>query len=86
MAPSTNNGAPAPTSTSDVGHVELRRHDLTYDHRAAQAALPVTVRYRDGALADTLLVPDPDQMMVLLFQLERAVEKRRTLPAAEEGR
>ncbi|MEX2985588.1 hypothetical protein [Streptomyces sp. C36] len=53
------------------------KRDVSYDHRAAQAAIPVKVHFRDDTSTETLLVLDPDQLASLLQQLERAAEQRR---------
>lgn len=60
-----------------VSHVAPVKRDVAYDHRAAQAAVPVKVHFRDDTSTETLLVLDPDQLASLLVQLERATEQRR---------
>ncbi|MBH1939220.1 hypothetical protein I5Q34_34030 [Streptomyces sp. AV19] len=77
--PTTNPPTMPPTPTRApvfVSHVEPLKRDVQYDHRAAQAALPVKIHYRDGTSAETLLVLTPDQMTLLAIQLERAIKAR----------
>ncbi|MEU3356080.1 hypothetical protein [Streptomyces sp. NPDC037389] len=65
-----------------VSQVVTRRRDVTYDARAEQAAVPVTVCFRDGTRAESLLVLDPDAMASLLTQLERATDQRKKTRSA----
>ncbi|WP_372412084.1 hypothetical protein [Streptomyces luteireticuli] len=78
---------PAPTRTPVfVSHVAPSQRDVAYDHRAAQAAVPVTVHFRDETSTETLLVLGPDQLSCLLRQLGQAAEQRRALLAEAGGR
>lgn len=78
-------GVPAPTRTPVfVSHVAPLQRDVTYDHRAAQAALPVKVHFRDGTTADALLVLDPDQLATVSIQLEQAIDTRARAHAREQ--
>ncbi|MFI0909249.1 hypothetical protein [Streptomyces abikoensis] len=73
----TTSPAPAATRTAVVvSQVVTRRRDVTYDVRAEQAAVAVTVEFRDGTRAESLLVLDPDALASLLVQLERATVQR----------
>ncbi len=58
-----------------ISHVTLIKRDLTYDSRAQQAVLPVTVHHRDGSTEETLLM-EPGQVELLHIQVERAIELR----------
>ncbi|MFE5736658.1 hypothetical protein [Streptomyces celluloflavus] len=64
-----------------ISHITIDRRDVTYDPRAQQAALPVTVHHRDGATESTILVMDPGQVELYAIQLERAIDLRK---AAQE--
>ncbi|WP_424893424.1 hypothetical protein [Streptomyces sp. XH2] len=79
MSPTTtSDSAPIPTRTPVfVSHAEPLKRDVVYDHRAAQAALPVRVRFRDDTTAETVLVLTPGQVELLHLQLEQAIGKRR---------
>ncbi|MFI0980426.1 hypothetical protein ACH4SP_25905 [Streptomyces sp. NPDC021093] len=50
--------------------------DISYDHRAAQAALPVEVHYRNGTTVPALVVLDPAEMERWHMQLGRALDAR----------
>ncbi|MCX4635039.1 hypothetical protein OG301_30725 [Streptomyces platensis] len=65
-----------------ISHVTIDRRDLTYDPRAQQAALPVTIHHREGDTEPSLLVMDPGQVELYAIQLEQAIAKRK---AAQEG-
>ncbi|QIY58264.1 hypothetical protein HEP86_31870 [Streptomyces sp. RPA4-5] len=65
-----------------ISHVTIDRRDLTYDPRAQQAALPVTIHHRGGDTEPSLLVMDPGQVELYAIQLEQAIAKRK---AAQEG-
>ncbi|MEU1312569.1 hypothetical protein ABZ419_27270 [Streptomyces cinnamoneus] len=79
MSPTTtSNPAPTPTRTPVfVSHAEPLKRDLVYDHRAAQAALPVRVHFRDGTSAETVLVLTPGQVELFHLQVEQVIGKRR---------
>lgn len=73
--PSSN---PAPIKAPVfVSHAEPLTRDLIYDHRAAQAALPLRVHFLDGTSVETVLVLTPGQVEVLYLQTERAIGQRR---------
>ncbi|MFF3544404.1 hypothetical protein [Streptomyces platensis] len=65
-----------------ISHITIDRRDLTYDPRAQQAALPVTIHHREGDTEPSLLVMDPGQVELYAIQLERAIAMRK---AAQEG-
>ncbi|WP_406481074.1 hypothetical protein [Streptomyces platensis] len=65
-----------------ISHVTIDCRDLTYDPRAQQAALPVTIHHREGDTEPSLLVMDPGQVELYAIQLEQAIAKRK---AAQEG-
>lgn len=65
-----------------ISHITLDQRDITYDPRAQQAALPVTIHHREGATEPSVLVMDPGQVELYAIQLERAIAKRQ---AAQEG-
>ncbi|MFE7665862.1 hypothetical protein [Streptomyces celluloflavus] len=64
-----------------ISHITIDRRDVTYDPRAQQAALPVTVHHRDGATESAILVMEPGQVELYAIQLERAIGLRK---AAQE--
>ncbi|MFD4144136.1 hypothetical protein [Streptomyces sp. NPDC058572] len=68
---STLRPVPAP-----VTHVTPLRRDAVYDHRAAQAALPVTVHYEDGGACETVLVLTPAQVELYSIQFTRLIAAR----------
>ncbi|MFF5131075.1 hypothetical protein ACFY41_29645 [Streptomyces syringium] len=75
--PQTSNPAPAPTRTPVfVSHAEPLQRDVVYDHRAAQAALPVRIHFRDGTTAETVLVLTPGQVEHLHLQMGQAIDRR----------
>ncbi|WP_229880216.1 hypothetical protein, partial [Streptomyces echinoruber] len=57
-------------------HATPMQRDAIYDHRAQQAALPVTVHYEDGGTCDTLLVLTPGQVELYYAQLAKVIEAR----------
>ncbi|MGW2560516.1 hypothetical protein ACWCXB_14960 [Streptomyces sp. NPDC001514] len=59
-----------------VTHVTPMKRDAVYDHRAKQAAVPVTVHYEDGGSCETMLVLTPAQVEVYYAQLGRLIETR----------
>ncbi|MGP8299870.1 hypothetical protein ACTPOK_18465 [Streptomyces inhibens] len=64
-----------------ISHITIDQQDVAYDPRAQQAALPVTIHHRDGALEPSVLVMDPGQVELYAIQLERAIAQRK---AAQE--
>ncbi|MEC4020028.1 hypothetical protein [Streptomyces sp. H27-D2] len=68
---------------SVITHVTPVKRDVTYDHRAQQAAMPITVHHRDGSTTKSLMVLTPDQMELYAIQLEQVIAKRTT--AREQG-
>ncbi|MEW9521297.1 hypothetical protein [Streptomyces tubercidicus] len=65
-----------------ISHITIDQRDITYDSRAQQAALSVTVHHRDGATEPSLLVMDPGQVELYAIQLDQAIARRKT---AQEG-
>ncbi|MFC9884510.1 hypothetical protein ACFVJW_33625 [Streptomyces libani] len=63
-------------------HVTIDQRDLSYDARAQQAALPVTIHYRDGGTEPSVLVMTPGQVELYAIQLERAIALRKTAQEA----
>ncbi|MCN9241247.1 hypothetical protein NGF19_10675 [Streptomyces sp. RY43-2] len=59
-----------------VTHVTPLKRDAVYDHRAQQAAVPVTVHYEDGGACETTLVLTPGQVELYSVQLGQLVEAR----------
>lgn len=59
-------------------HVTPMRRDAIYDHRAQQAALPVTVHYEDGGVCETVLLLAPAQVELYSIQFGRIIEARET--------
>ncbi|MFF8310880.1 hypothetical protein [Streptomyces lydicus] len=59
-----------------VSHVTIDQRDVRYDPRAQQAALSVTLHYRDGATEPSVLVMNPGQIELYAIQLERAISQR----------
>jgi hypothetical protein len=59
-----------------VTHATPLKRDAAYDHRAQQAALPVTVHYEDGGTCETMLVLTPAQVELYYSQLGRLIEAR----------
>lgn len=57
-------------------HVTPMRRDAIYDHRAQQAALPVTVHYEDGGACETLLVLTPAQVELYSLQFGQLIAAR----------
>lgn len=68
-----------------ISHITPDQRDITYDHRAEQAGLPVTVHYRDGRTEPTILVMVPGQVEVYAIQLEQAIAKRKAAREAAVG-
>ncbi|MPY63685.1 hypothetical protein FNH08_42965 [Streptomyces spongiae] len=52
------------------------KRDAVYDHRAQQAALPVTVHYEDGGACETMLVLTPAQVELYYSQLGQLIKAR----------
>ncbi|URN15234.1 MULTISPECIES: hypothetical protein [Streptomyces] len=61
-----------------VTHVTPIRRDAVYDHRAQQAALPVTVHYEDGGVCETVLVLTRAQVELYSIQFAQIIESRET--------
>ncbi|WP_406415060.1 hypothetical protein [Streptomyces sp. NBC_01614] len=59
-----------------VTHVSPMQADAIYDHRAQQAALPVTVHYEDGGTCETVLVLTPAQVELYSIQFAQLIESR----------
>ncbi|MET9819346.1 hypothetical protein [Streptomyces sp. NPDC006355] len=59
-----------------VTHVTPMKRDAAYDHRAQQAALPVTVHYEDGGACETMLVLTPAQVELYYSQLGQLIKAR----------
>ncbi|WP_432155516.1 hypothetical protein [Streptomyces sp. bgisy153] len=59
-----------------VTHATPMQRDVIYDHRAQQAALPMTVHYEDGGTCETLLILTPGQVEVYYAQLGKLIEAR----------
>ncbi|MFI1160596.1 hypothetical protein [Streptomyces sioyaensis] len=68
-----------------ISHVTIDQRDVTYDPRAEQAALPVTIHHRDGLTQRSVLVMDPGQMELYAIQLEQAIAKRKASREAVAG-
>jgi hypothetical protein len=68
-------GAPIPV-VPRISHVTPQKRDVTYDHRAQQAAIAVDAHYADDAAVETLLVLTPSQVELIRIQLDQAIEKR----------
>ncbi|WP_194858937.1 hypothetical protein [Streptomyces sp. SUK 48] len=62
---------PVPVS---VTHVTPLKRDAVYDHRARQAALPVTVHYEDGDTCETMLVLTAMQVELYYLQFDQLIE------------
>lgn len=63
-------------------HITIDQRDISYDARAQQAALPVTIHHRDGGTEPSVLVMTPGQVELYAIQLERAMAMRK---AAQEA-
>lgn len=59
-----------------VHHVTPAGRDVRYDAASGEAALPVTVHFRDGSTANGNLVLAPGQVLLFAMQMERAVDLR----------
>ncbi|MFF3498244.1 hypothetical protein [Streptomyces sp. NPDC003247] len=59
-----------------VTHVTPLRQDAIYDHRAQQAALPVTVHYEDGGSCETVLILTSSQVELYSLQFGRLIKAR----------
>ncbi|MET7386516.1 hypothetical protein ACFYPT_19255 [Streptomyces sp. NPDC005529] len=59
-----------------VSHCTPMRRDAVYDHRASQAALPVTVHYEDGGTCESFLVLTPAQVELYNIQFLQLIEAR----------
>ncbi|NMO36224.1 hypothetical protein HG826_22155 [Streptomyces sp. GMY01] len=59
-----------------VTQVTPVRRDAIYDHRAQQAALPVTVHYEDGGTCETVLVLTPAQVELYSIQFTQLIAAR----------
>jgi hypothetical protein len=59
-----------------VTHVTPMKRDAAYDHRAQQAALPVTVHYEDGGACEAMLVLTPAQVKLYHSQLNQLIMAR----------
>ncbi|MEV6329612.1 hypothetical protein [Streptomyces sp. NPDC051909] len=59
-----------------VTHVTPQRRDVVYDHRAQQAALPVTVHHADGGTSEALLILTPAEVEMYHLQLDQVIERR----------
>ncbi|MEU6404087.1 hypothetical protein [Streptomyces sp. NPDC046985] len=59
-----------------VTQVTPMRRDAIYDHRAQQAALPVTVHYEDGTTCETVLVLTPAQVELYSIQFTQLIAAR----------
>jgi hypothetical protein len=66
-----------------VTHATPLKRDAAYDHRAQQAALPVTVHYEDGGTCETMLVLTPSQVELHYAQLGRLIGARETAKGHE---
>ncbi|WP_199293876.1 hypothetical protein [Streptomyces sp. GMY02] len=64
---------PVPVLVTQVTPV---RRDAIYDHRAQQAALPVTVHYEDGGTCETVLVLTPAQVELYSIQFTQLIAAR----------
>ncbi|ELS54913.1 hypothetical protein [Streptomyces viridochromogenes] len=67
-----------------VTHVTQMKRDAAYDHRAQQAALPVTVHYEDGGTCETMLVLTPAQVELYYSQLDKLIGARKTAREHEQ--
>ncbi|TGN74551.1 hypothetical protein E5083_20330 [Streptomyces bauhiniae] len=59
-----------------VTHVTPVKRDAVYDHRAQQAAVPVTVHYEDGSICETLLVLTAMQVELYYMQFDALIEAK----------
>ncbi|MGW3263038.1 hypothetical protein [Streptomyces sp. NPDC001056] len=59
-----------------VTHVTPVKRDAVYDHRARQAAVPVTVHYEDGSVCETMLVLTAMQVELYYMQFDQLIEAR----------
>jgi hypothetical protein len=59
-----------------ITHVSPQQRDVIYDHRAQQAALPVTVHHEDGGTSESVLILTPAQVELYHLQLEKVIERR----------
>ncbi|MFJ8731687.1 hypothetical protein [Streptomyces bauhiniae] len=59
-----------------VTHVTPVKRDAVYDHRAQQAAVPVTVHYEDGSICETLLVLTAMQVDLYYMQFDALIEAK----------
>ncbi|MGM9332121.1 MULTISPECIES: hypothetical protein [Streptomyces] len=66
---------PVPVS---VTHVTPLKRDPVYDHRARQAAVPVTVHYEDGDTCETILVLTSMQVELYYLQFDQLIEAAET--------
>lgn len=57
-------------------HVAPMQRDAVYDHRAQQAALPVTVHYEDGGVSESVLVLTPAQVELYSIQFTQLIAAR----------
>ncbi|MCA1219877.1 hypothetical protein [Streptomyces sp. 8L] len=59
-----------------VTHVTPQKRDVLYDHRAEQAALPITIHHKDGGTSESVLILTPAQVELYRMQLERLIARR----------
>ncbi|MEV5508881.1 hypothetical protein [Streptomyces orinoci] len=75
-----------PTTAPAVPQITLVPKDISYDHRAAQCAVPVELTYQDGTVAPAALVMTPAEMMRVSIQLDRQIDRRRRLLVEDRER
>ncbi|MFI9626887.1 hypothetical protein [Streptomyces sp. NPDC052042] len=68
-----------------VTHVTPMKRDAVYDHRAQQAAVPVTVHYEDGSVCETLLVLTALQVELYYMQFDHLIEAQESTQEHERS-
>ncbi|KAA0943011.1 hypothetical protein FGF04_00920 [Streptomyces apricus] len=59
-----------------ITHATPVKRDVTYDHRAQQAALPIVLHHPDGGTEETILILTPGEVELYSIQLEQAIARR----------
>lgn len=65
-----------------ISYITIDQRDITYDSRAQQSALSVTIHHRDGVTEPSVLVMDPGQVELYAIQLEQAIALRKVAQEA----
>ncbi|MCX4725828.1 hypothetical protein [Streptomyces sp. NBC_01306] len=73
---SSDRGTLLPVAVAITHVTPAKMGDAVYDHRAQQAALPITLHHEDGGTSESVLILTPSQVELYNMQFAQLIKRR----------